>query len=538
MKNHMLNIIQGIKLEISERMTNINTLERIRPAYGRHALMMKANQSNRPSFLSGLLLTLITVFVMTVITSLLFSIGISGSPGTRAEFSFSSPLLISQLPFSKMVQVAYAEEKSIADVKDNIDKVNDATGDDKRSNELLGAAIDKKVKAKDNEYENENENDAQMISKNFKNLKASSNKLNEAKLPGKVGDREKGNFAYDDTNNIRDLHFPSQIGESKVSRSETICSTSSSSSSSSPSCSKAKYCKSPMYSKNTYCTQPDPGSNEPLRAKAGPDQVVKSGQIVTLNGEGKFDMNAARDDYTFSWIQLSPRQPTLKLDDRDIPTLRFQAPIVSHNTVFIFELSVKKDGYEHKDRVKLLVIKSDESDPLSVNNVTKTIIPSQDKQHDRQLDGELNHNASNSEENIGEKKVVRDRESSGHLQLNNDTSIVSSNLDKGQKDLYTSKSEDSFSLSCSPDRIIISDNIKGSIVCTIHNESPLPITLRLKCSGLDGTQIQCFINNYYNSGTIVVKEKSTKAFPVVAVTFASTHVEGEAKSYPFTISAN
>ena len=58
------------------------------------------------------------------------------------------------------------------------------------------------------------------------------------KLPYHMGDLEKGNFANDAIDNIKDSQFPSKVGGSKVPKSETVCN---SSSSSSPSCLKAKY---------------------------------------------------------------------------------------------------------------------------------------------------------------------------------------------------------------------------------------------------------------------------------------------------------
>ena len=150
----------------------------------------------------------------------------------------------------------------------------------------------------------------------------------------------------------------------------------------------------------------------------------------------------------------------------------------------------------------------------------------------------MNQKTSSSEEKIGEEKIVRNQEStSGPLQKYNDTFTDSGDLAEDQKELYTSKTKNSYSLLCAPDRIIILENTQGSIVCTIHNESPLPIKLQLKCLGLEGTGIRCFINDYFKSGTIVVKEKSTKTFPVVAVTSFTPEGE-EMKSYPITISAN
>ena len=328
-----------------------------------------------------------------------------------------------------MLQVASAEEKSIANIKDNIDKFNDANRNPRRSNELIGA-IDEKVKAN----ENQNENDAQTTAMDFKNLKVLSMKINEVKLPYHIGDLEKGNFANDAINNIKDSQFPSKVGGSKVPRSETVCN---SSSSSSPSCLKAKYCKSTIYSKATFCTQSGRESKDPLRANAGPDQVVKSGQTVTLNGREKFDMDGQRDDYSFTWVQLFPRRPVIELSDKDILSPTFMAPKVSHNTAFVFGLSVKKDGSEHKDQVKISVIKSDDFSPLTGENVPKKITSSQDKQHD-QLDIELNHNAGISEEIIGEEKIVRNQEStSGPLQRYNHTFTDSADLAEVQKEDFT-----------------------------------------------------------------------------------------------------
>ena len=82
-------------------------------------------------------------------------------------------------------------------------------------------------------------------------------------------------------------------------------------------------------------------------------------------------MDRQRDDYSFTWVQLFPRRPVIELSDKDILSPTFMAPKVSHNIAFVFGLSVKKDGSEHKDQVKILVIKSDDSGTLTGHNVLK-----------------------------------------------------------------------------------------------------------------------------------------------------------------------
>ena len=70
-------------------------------------------------------------------------------------------------------------------------------------------------------------------------------------------------------------------------------------------------------------------ANNPPVAKAGLDQVVKEGDKVTLDGSAGTDPD--NDPLTFSWEQLSPRQPTVKLE----------ASGVANKVGFLLQMSIE-----------------------------------------------------------------------------------------------------------------------------------------------------------------------------------------------------
>jgi hypothetical protein len=125
---------------------------------------------------------------------------------------------------------------------------------------------------------------------------------------------------------------------------------------------------------------------------------------------------------------------------------------------------------------------------------------------------------------------------------NGPSSGDSNNTSEGRREqertnVTAQKREDSFTVSCSPDGIVMGMKATGLMTCVIHNDGPIPIVLKLTCSGLEGTGIQCFINEHSKTTTTVIEKVSTKTFSVV--TIASSSVDNNRKkSYPFTISVN
>lgn len=95
--------------------------------------------------------------------------------------------------------------------------------------------------------------------------------------------------------------------------------------------------------------------------------------------------------------------------------------------------------------------------------------------------------------------------------------------------------EDGFTLKCHPAETKMLPGEEGSITCTIENKTPKSIELVLECSGLDGTEIGCYINGEHPTETTLIKEMSYTNFSVVLVSRSSPPVPSG--SYPFTISA-
>jgi hypothetical protein len=75
-------------------------------------------------------------------------------------------------------------------------------------------------------------------------------------------------------------------------------------------------------------------------ADAGPDQAVKSGSIVTLNGSNSTDTVSGIASY--KWTQVSG--PRVKLSDPSAPVCTFTAPDVSSAKVLAFNLAVTSEG--------------------------------------------------------------------------------------------------------------------------------------------------------------------------------------------------
>jgi hypothetical protein len=83
-----------------------------------------------------------------------------------------------------------------------------------------------------------------------------------------------------------------------------------------------------------------PAANQPPIANAGPDQTVKQGVLVQLNGTGSFDPEASL--LTYQWTQTAG--PAVGLVNAASATPSFTAPTgLSKNTTLTFQLVVS-DG--------------------------------------------------------------------------------------------------------------------------------------------------------------------------------------------------
>jgi chitinase len=94
------------------------------------------------------------------------------------------------------------------------------------------------------------------------------------------------------------------------------------------------------------------GKTGPI-AVAGPDQIVKEGSTVTLNGSESRDLNGIILSY--SWRQI-PTNHVITLSGADTPVWSFTAPRVSSDTTLTFKLTVTdSNGLTDNSTLNILV---------------------------------------------------------------------------------------------------------------------------------------------------------------------------------------
>ncbi|HEY1248422.1 MAG TPA: S8 family serine peptidase, partial [Nitrososphaera sp.] len=114
--------------------------------------------------------------------------------------------------------------------------------------------------------------------------------------------------------------------------------------------------------------------NYPPIAKADQDQIIKEGERGVLDGSVSTDPD--KDALFFSWQQISPKQPIIKLYPSDASSkVSFLAPDVDRDTTFRFSLQVKDtDGAQAVDSINILIknVKEPESEsPLPAAGLPK-----------------------------------------------------------------------------------------------------------------------------------------------------------------------
>jgi hypothetical protein len=111
-----------------------------------------------------------------------------------------------------------------------------------------------------------------------------------------------------------------------------------------------------------------------LVAIAGPDQIVKEGATVILNGSRSRDSNGVI--LAYSWKQI-PTNNFITLSGANTPIWSFTAPTVSADTTLKFQLTVTdSNGLNGSGTVNVLVKNIPEQTPSTANSPTSNAIPS------------------------------------------------------------------------------------------------------------------------------------------------------------------
>ena len=111
-----------------------------------------------------------------------------------------------------------------------------------------------------------------------------------------------------------------------------------------------------------------------LVAIAGPDQIVKEGATVILNGSRSRDSNGVI--LAYSWKQI-PTNNFITLSGANTPIWSFTAPTVSADTTLKFQLTViDSNGLNGSSTVNVLVKNIPEQTPSTANSPTGNAIPS------------------------------------------------------------------------------------------------------------------------------------------------------------------
>ena len=103
--------------------------------------------------------------------------------------------------------------------------------------------------------------------------------------------------------------------------------------------------------------------NDAPIANAGPDQIVREGRLVTLDGSGSSDPNL--DPISFSWNQLGGPAVVLSSATAAMPT--FTAPQVSGSALLTFRLTVSDGTLSSTDIVEISVVDNLPTVEIEVN---------------------------------------------------------------------------------------------------------------------------------------------------------------------------
>ena len=110
--------------------------------------------------------------------------------------------------------------------------------------------------------------------------------------------------------------------------------------------------------------------NQPPTAKAGPDQSIRAGDTVFLDGTASFDDNTATVDLLFDWVLALPPASGAALDDATIATPSFVADIAG--TYLVGLVVTDADGVASE--VDAVSVSSDNLAPTAVAGDDQLVI--------------------------------------------------------------------------------------------------------------------------------------------------------------------
>lgn len=96
--------------------------------------------------------------------------------------------------------------------------------------------------------------------------------------------------------------------------------------------------------------------NQPPKADAGNNQIVREAENVELDGRGSSDRDG--DKLSYSWELVSPKNLKVKLDNANSATPNFIAPTlagVTNKMTLVFKLTVSDSNFEATDTVRVSV---------------------------------------------------------------------------------------------------------------------------------------------------------------------------------------
>ena len=121
---------------------------------------------------------------------------------------------------------------------------------------------------------------------------------------------------------------------------------------------------------NTEQTRP----NDPPRADAGNNKIVKESEKVQLDGSNSIDPDG--DKLSYRWQLLSPKNVNIKLDNDESTKPDFVAPSLDgteNKLTLVFKLTVSDGAFDSSDIVKILVTAKNNENGNDDDNKLNTV---------------------------------------------------------------------------------------------------------------------------------------------------------------------